>query len=343
MLTPKCNRHLAILAFILLPCMSSNSFAQQVVDCSSGNVSIPDDGISIVINGYCKEVILAGNGNTIRAGDFGTLRIMGEGNKLQVGDGKKVVLQGGKNTVAAGNVDYARAQGSDNILSTISLNELLEQGSRNTTTYQGSTPKVTTLGDGNKHSQGSGAQTGIKPATKQATKRPAKKSNKASTVSDKMWSKYDWYFPGVPGHKKMVKGKWIKSLPNGYRIKAKTINYWTNRSMTATRTIHLTFTEHGQFEMGVNAISGGDGVGVVGAATSSNKKGGTGLVGGANSTGIIKREGLDPSKYGAYYISGRQITFTYANGKQKTESIKIDGQHELVIGKKRYFVKGTIK
>lgn len=50
-----------------------------------------------------------------------------------------------------------------------------------------------------------------------------------------------------------------------------------------------------------------------------------------------KREGLDPSKYGTYYISGKQIELRYANGKVFRQSFKTDGYSELVIDDKRYF------
>lgn len=156
-------------------------------------------------------------------------------------------------------------------------------------------------------------------------------------------------FSPLPGPQVKITGTWLKNLPAGYRMHVKTKNYWTNSSMTSTRTSFLALTADGQFEVGSFAVMGGMG-GVVGSVFSSDKNGSTGSVfgdtnpggPGTQSTAITKREGLDPSKYGAYYIAGSTIEMRYANGKIEKKSFKTDGYKELVINDKRYFT-GTPK
>ena len=153
-------------------------------------------------------------------------------------------------------------------------------------------------------------------------------------------------FAPLPGPNVRLTGKWLGSLPAGYRMDARTTNYWTSSDMTSTRMLHLTLTRDGQFELGHFSVNGGMG-GMVGSVYSGDKKGSVGTVygdtnpggPGTKSVALNKRKGLDPNKYGTYYISGSQIEMVYASGKVEKKSFKTDGYKELVIGGKRYFVK----
>ncbi len=149
----------------------------------------------------------------------------------------------------------------------------------------------------------------------------------------------------MPGPRvKMTRGKMLKSVPAGYRMHVSTTNYWTNDSMTATRRKHLKLTKDGQFEKSNFSISGGMG-GVTGVVTESDKNGSFGSVSGSTnpggngtvSQGIVKREGLDPTKYGAYYISGNTIELRYANGEVETHKFTTDGYYSFELDGKRYF------
>lgn len=58
---------------------------------------------------------------------------------------------------------------------------------------------------------------------------------------------------------------------------------------------------------------------------------------------LHKREGLDPSKYGTYYLSGKQIEIRFANGKVVRSSFKTDGKEELVIGDNRIHASHSVQ
>ena len=152
----------------------------------------------------------------------------------------------------------------------------------------------------------------------------------------------------IPGPRVAVSGKMIKNLPAGYRMSIKAKNYWTNSSMTATRTLHFTMTADGQFEKGHFAIAGGapGSTGSVGVASSADKKGTTSTVAGSTNPGsssgarsvfLKTRKGLDPTMYGPYYISGNKIEMRYANGKIEKHDFKTDGYRVFFLGDKKYF------
>ena len=151
----------------------------------------------------------------------------------------------------------------------------------------------------------------------------------------------------IPGPRVKVSGKMLGSLPAGYRMSIKAKNYWTNRDMTATRTLNLSLTADGQFEKGHFAISGGSPGGAdVGVASSGDKKGTTSTVAGSTNPGsssgarsvyLKTRKGLDPTKYGTYYISGNKIEMRYANGKIEKHDFKTDGYRIFFLGDKKYF------
>jgi len=151
-------------------------------------------------------------------------------------------------------------------------------------------------------------------------------------------------FAPLPGPQVKLTGKWLGSLPAGYRMHVRTTNYWTSSDLTSTRMLHLTLTGDGQFEKGSFSVSGGMG-GMVSSIHQSDKTGSTGSVfgdtnpggPGAKSVALHKRDNLDPSKYGVYFISGDQIELRHANNKTEKLSFKTDGYKELVINDKRYF------
>jgi len=152
-------------------------------------------------------------------------------------------------------------------------------------------------------------------------------------------------FKPFPGPQVLLTGKWLGPLPTGYRFDGWTTHYWTNQSKTATKSDYLKLGGDGQFEVSSYSIVGGNG-GVDGVITSSEKHGSIGTVSGntkpqgagAASVALIKREGLDESKYGTYFISGNQIEMRFANGKTVQQSFKTDGHHEMIVGGKRYFM-----
>ena len=150
----------------------------------------------------------------------------------------------------------------------------------------------------------------------------------------------------IPGPRVKITGKMLGGLPAGYRMNLTATNYWTNRSMTATRSLHLTLTKDGQFSKGRFSIAG-SADGSVGTITAADKNGSTGSVLGGTNPGqsqgasavyLKKREGVDPAMYGTYYISGNELELRYANGQTEKSTFKTNGYSTLVIDDKKYFV-----
>lgn len=183
------------------------------------------------------------------------------------------------------------------------------------------------------------------PSKPKVASKPKESTPVARTVASGSKSSHPGNFPALPGPQVRLSGDFLPSLPAGYRMRAKTTHYWTNDSMTATTQTFLTLFENGQFEIGRFSISGGMG-GVTGTVHASDKTGSHGSVygdtnpagPGTRSVASSTKKGLDPSKYGTYYIAGKQIKFTYANGKVEKKPFKTDGYKELVIDDKRYFI-----
>ena len=142
----------------------------------------------------------------------------------------------------------------------------------------------------------------------------------------------------------LSRGKILKSVPAGYRMEISATNYWTNESMTSTRKLRLKLTKDGQFEKSHFAITGGFG-GVTGVVTTGDKHGSTGSVAGDTNPGgpgtrsmsLHTREGLDPTKYGVYYISGDTIELRHASGDITTHEFRTDGYYQFDLDGKRYF------
>lgn len=142
----------------------------------------------------------------------------------------------------------------------------------------------------------------------------------------------------------LTRGKMLKSVPAGYRMEIFATNYWTNNSMTSTRKLHLKLTKDGQFEKSHFSVTGGSG-GVTGVVTTGDKHGSTGSVAGDTNPGgpgtrsmsLHRREGLDPKKYGVYYISGDAIDLRHANGDISTHEFRTDGYYAFELDGKRYF------
>jgi len=188
-----------------------------------------------------------------------------------------------------------------------------------------------------------------KPLKKKQTKKKQSKKKSSKKQQPKMAASSDNNlapkFSPFPGPQIQLTGKWLGSLPAGYRFDGWTTHYWTNQAMTATKTFKLKLTRDGQFEVSNFSIIGGSG-GVTGVITSSDKHGSVGTVSGntnpagagAASVALIKKNGLDASKYGTYFISGNQIEMRFANGKTVRKSFKTDGHHEMVVGGNRYFM-----
>jgi hypothetical protein len=149
----------------------------------------------------------------------------------------------------------------------------------------------------------------------------------------------------MPGPRVKFTGKYLNSLPAGYRMHVDSTNYWTNSNMTATRKLNLKLTRDGQFEKSHFSISGGSGGGVTGVVSAGDKNGATGSVSGhtnpqgsgTSSVTLNKRKGLDPAKYGTYYISGKQIELRHANGKVAKHKFVSDGFYSFDLDGKQYF------
>ncbi len=171
------------------------------------------------------------------------------------------------------------------------------------------------------------------PGKSSDTTMPAPKNGKAPELRS------------MPGPRvTLVRGKMLKSLPAGYRMELFATNYWTNDSMTSTRKLHLKLMKDGQFEKSHFAITGGSG-GVTGVVTAGDKHGSTGSVAGDTNPGgpgtrsmaLHKREGLDPNKYGVYYISGNKIELRHASGDITTHEFRTDGYYLFDLDGQRYF------
>jgi len=164
------------------------------------------------------------------------------------------------------------------------------------------------------------------PATNTAQSKPAKSKPAMSKPAKKLVTKTTGNraptFSKLPGPQVQLTGTWLKNLPAGFRMRTQAKHYWVNSAMTKTRTRSLVLTADGQFETGSFAIMSGMG-GMASSVFSHDKDGSTGATFGntdpdghgsnTTSTAISKREGVDPSKYGAYNISGNTIEFRYAN------------------------------
>ncbi|ASJ75819.1 hypothetical protein [Granulosicoccus antarcticus] len=165
------------------------------------------------------------------------------------------------------------------------------------------------------------------------TKAPVSQSGKAPELRE------------MPGPRvKLRRGKMLNSVPDGYRMEMFTTNYWTNSSMTSTRKLHLKLMKDGQFEKSHFAVTGGSG-GVTAVITTGDKHGSVGSVSGDTNPGgpgtrsmaLTKREGLDPKKYGVYYISDNKIELRHASGEITTHEFRTDGYYLFDLDGKRYF------
>lgn len=84
----------------------------------------------------------------------------------------------------------------------------------------------------------------------------------------------------------------------------------------------------------------------VGVTRAENKRGSSGSVLGNTGTGgnpgatsvmLKTRKGLDPSRYGTYYISGNTIELRYANGKVLRHPFATDGASQMILGDTYYW------
>ena len=189
----------------------------------------------------------------------------------------------------------------------------------------------------------SNTQADIESAIQKSTQEKSSSQNTdASTVN----SGYAPVLVDIPKPHVKVTGEMLGPLPAGYRMHIWATNYWVNRTMTSTRELHLHLTKDGQFEKGSFSISG-SGFGEVAVVSSSDKTGSTGSVlgntapgteTGAKSVYLQTREGLDPEKYGTYYISGDEIELRYASGEIEKHAFQTDGYRTLILEDKEYWV-----
>lgn len=87
-------------AGLLLGCSVPAPTQSVQKDCSSGSVWILDDKMQVEIVDDCEDVRIAGNSNSISAGNIDKLTLMGDGNKVVSGSIKNVAAGGSGNTIS---------------------------------------------------------------------------------------------------------------------------------------------------------------------------------------------------------------------------------------------------
>ena len=161
-------------------------------------------------------------------------------------------------------------------------------------------------------------------------------------------------FEPLPGPQVELTGEMLGPLPTGYRMDVSTTHYKNTDSSSST--FNLALSGDGQFEKSNFAIAGGlagttaGATGMPSVVSAGNKHGSTGSVfgdtnpggQGARSVSMRKREGLDATKYGTYYISGNTLELAYASGDIEKLSFRTDGFNKLEIDRKLYYV-DTVK